>query len=454
MVDYAELRRKFPPKKPSGAAHRAKIEAVRREFARKRAEMGGVNAPTFKKGFVFYTVVVIGLLMLGSLVLSATGRGGRAPISKALLQAHKSVDALAVALGRYRYHVGTYPTTAEGLAFLASDKVRKRGWNGPYIRRVVKDPWGQDYVYAWDGASETPVLYSKGPDRGAGTADDILPAAGLFEEPFRDTGWTREWMPYRYRGYVLAPDKETKAALEKQVGELRRAAAAADDARHRLVRPDDATLIQRACRQREALRAQEQARAVRLLTDWTHPGREGQRVTVVCETRGDGALLYVDNEPLGAANVTNLPRLAWNVPYRPGELKVIAYAEGSPIGEASVRTAQKAAALTFAADRPALADGACELVDVLLVDEAGVRRPDSGAEVALSLEGPGEIVASGDYTLDGAGLVPGRRTVRLKDGRATFLVWRKPGSGHPLELRAQSAGLRPARQTLPWEAAD
>ncbi|HBJ59752.1 MAG TPA: hypothetical protein DDY72_04785, partial [Verrucomicrobia bacterium] len=77
-----------------------------------------------------------------------------------------------------------------------------------------------------------------------------------------------------------------------------------------------------------------------------------------------------------------------------------------------------------------------------------------GAEVALSLEGPGEIVASGVYTLDGAGLVPGRRTVRLKDGRATFLVWRKPGSGHPLELRAQSAGLRPARQTLPWEAAD
>ena len=454
MVDYAKLRRKFPSKKPGSAAHRAKIEAVRREFARKRAEMGGLNAPVLKKGIVFYAVVVIGLLMLGSLVLSVAGKGGRAPIPKALLQAHKSVDALAVALGRYRYHTGAYPTTGQGLAFLASDKVRMRGWNGPYIRRVVKDPWGEDYVYAYDGTSAAPVLYSKGPDREAGTTDDILPAAGLFDEPFRDTAWTREWMPYRYRGYVLAPDEETKTAVEKQVDALRRAATAADVARHNVARPDDETIRTAACRRREAVRAQEQARAVRLLTAWTHPGDEGRPVRVVCETRGDSALLYVDNVPMGPPAETNLPRLAWSVPYRPGEVKVIAYADGAPIGEAAARTALAARALALAADVPELADGACQLVDVTAQDEAGTIRPDYAADVVFSLDGPGEIVAAGRYSPDGKGLVFGRHAARMADGRATVLVRRTGGSGHPLELRAKSEGLRPARLVLPWTPAD
>ena len=111
----------------------------------KRAALGG-GAPKMKKGIVFYAVVVLGLAILGSLVLSVAGKGGRERISRAQLQASKSVDAVAVALGRYRYHVGTYPSNEEGLEALAAITPRKKGWNGPYVNHVVQDPWGHDYV--------------------------------------------------------------------------------------------------------------------------------------------------------------------------------------------------------------------------------------------------------------------------------------------------------------------
>lgn len=219
MVDYNELRKKFPTKDPLKRKRAAAIKAIAREYERKRAELGGLRAPVMKKGIVFYVVVVIGLLMLGALVLSATGHGGRARIDRALLDSHKSVDALAIALGRYRYHVGEYPSTEEGLDALASTTVRHKGWNGPYIRQVVKDPWGRDYVYVCNGAAENPTLYSKGPDGLAGTTDDILPDQKLFDAPFRDTSWTQGWMPYQLRGYVLASDDDAKKAIEKQVQE-------------------------------------------------------------------------------------------------------------------------------------------------------------------------------------------------------------------------------------------
>ena len=219
MVDYNELRKKFPAKDPDKRKRVAAIKAIAREYEMKKAALGGLKAPVMKKGVVFYVVIVIGLLMLGALVLSATGHGGRARISRAMLDVRKSVDNLALALGRYRYHVGEYPSTEEGLEALASTKITRKGWNGPYIRQVVKDPWGHAYVYVRNGAAENPTLYSKGPDGLAGTTDDVLPDPSLFDAPFRDTTWTQGWMPYQLRGYVLASDETMKKAIEKQVDE-------------------------------------------------------------------------------------------------------------------------------------------------------------------------------------------------------------------------------------------
>ncbi len=214
------LRKKFPAKDKGPDAskareHRAKVKAIAREFERKKAELTG-GAPSFKRGIGYYLIVILALLMVGALVLSGLGKGGRPRIERSQIMVDRSMDNLAIALGRYRFHVGEFPSPKEGLEALAAITPSKPGWFGPYIKKVVKDPWGHDYVYDLrrDGS---PVLYSKGPDGRAGTTDDILPKQELFEEAFRDTTWTNHWMPYQLRGIIVAPDEETRRRIQEEV---------------------------------------------------------------------------------------------------------------------------------------------------------------------------------------------------------------------------------------------
>ena len=216
MIDYRELKKKFPSKLTERQKN-LKLKAIAREYELKKLELGG-KAPIMKRGILYYSVVILGMLLVGSLVLSATGKGGRKVTPKAIALAQKSVDALAEACGRYRFHVGRYPTTAEGLAELASNRVKKPGWNGPYVRQIVEDPWKHDYEYVGNGESEPPTLYSKGPDGIAGTPDDIVPSdKSLFEKPFTDQSWTREWMPYQLRGINLVKNEHEKELVRKAV---------------------------------------------------------------------------------------------------------------------------------------------------------------------------------------------------------------------------------------------
>ena len=218
MVDYNELRRKFQPKRPvkGRKSNKAAVKAIAREYEMKKAALTG-GAPVMKKGVVFYAVVVIGLLMVGGMVLSVCGKGGRAAVPRKPLQAQKSMRALTLALGRYKFHVGEYPSTEEGLAALALKRSRKNGWDGPYVNHIVPDPWGNDYVYERRAEGGHPVLYSKGADGRAGTTDDVMPDQAKFDEPFRDTTWTNDWAPYRLRGIVVAPDAATKRRVQEEM---------------------------------------------------------------------------------------------------------------------------------------------------------------------------------------------------------------------------------------------
>ena len=237
MVDVNELKKRFPAKKrPDDAGvspfHRkstkAAVKAIAREYERKRAELQGAGAPLLKRGPVFYVVVVAVLLLVGGMVLSAARNGiglGKARVERKPLQAQKAMRSLSVALGRYKFHVGSYPTTAEGLAVLAFRRpneirrVRREhpGWDGPYVNHVVPDPWGNDYVYETRSEGGHPILYSRGPDGRAGTTDDILPDQMAFEEPFRDTTWTNGWAPCELRGIVVAPDEEARRRVQDEM---------------------------------------------------------------------------------------------------------------------------------------------------------------------------------------------------------------------------------------------
>lgn len=223
MVDYNEMRRRFKPKDPKKTERRARTQAavkkIAREYERKRAALG-LDKPVLKRGPVYYMIVVMVMVFIAAAfigVMTGAVSIGKKRVSKADIQARQSIDALAQACGRYKFHVGRYPTTTEGLQELAAIRTGLKGWFGPYIKKVVPDPWGNDYVYEEREGGGNPVLYSKGPDGRAGTTDDVLPDQKLFDKPFLDTTWTNRWMPYQLRGILVAPDEKTKKAWQEAV---------------------------------------------------------------------------------------------------------------------------------------------------------------------------------------------------------------------------------------------
>lgn len=223
MIDYSELRRRFKAKNPELAAQRAQSRAaarrIAREFAAKRAELR-LDRREERRPLAYYLVLVLVMVVLaGVFTAMMTGKvgWGKPANPKDLLQARQSIAALAVALGRYRFHCGDYPSDAAGLAALAAVTPGKPGWFGPYVRKVVPDPWGEPYAYWRRPEGGVPVLLSKGPDRKLGTTDDILPDPRDFDLPFRDTTWTNHWVPYHLRGVVLAPDEATRQRIREEV---------------------------------------------------------------------------------------------------------------------------------------------------------------------------------------------------------------------------------------------
>ena len=99
---------------------------------------------------------------------AAIGRNG--PISKGL--------------DGYKWAMGKFPETDEGLAalFVPKTAARDEKYDGPYMEGVIeelKDPWGNSYIYKSPGEvnEESFDLYSMGPnltdDGGKEGSDDI-----------------------------------------------------------------------------------------------------------------------------------------------------------------------------------------------------------------------------------------------------------------------------------------
>jgi len=113
-------------------------------------------------------LVILGLLatVVGPRVMDRLGKG-KSDIAK--LQ----VDQLEGALGLFRFDVGRYPTTNEGLQGLI-DTAGVQNWSGPYLdkRTLPKDPWGQEYQYRAPGQNGDFDLWSWGADGTQGGEDD------------------------------------------------------------------------------------------------------------------------------------------------------------------------------------------------------------------------------------------------------------------------------------------
>ncbi|MBI4446502.1 MAG: type II secretion system major pseudopilin GspG [Acidobacteria bacterium] len=110
-------------------------------------------------------LVILGLLatVVGPRVMDRLGKG-KTEIAK--LQ----IDQFEGALGLFRFDVGRYPSTAEGLQALIENNGGIQNWGGPYLDRksVPKDPWGRDYQYQSPGQNGDFDLWSTGADGAEG----------------------------------------------------------------------------------------------------------------------------------------------------------------------------------------------------------------------------------------------------------------------------------------------
>ena len=128
------------------------------------------SCPGFTLVEILLVVIIIGIL--ASLVVpQLAGRSEEARKQAA----RADIDGgMAMALDVYDVDNGRYP---EKLEDLVTKPAGADHWKGPYLKKgMPKDPWGSRYVYKSPGERNPSSydLYSMGPDKQDGTADDIV----------------------------------------------------------------------------------------------------------------------------------------------------------------------------------------------------------------------------------------------------------------------------------------
>jgi general secretion pathway protein G len=111
---------------------------------------------------IMVVVIIIGLLA-AVVVPQFLGRVDDARISKA----KQDVQAMETSLTLFKLDNFKYPTTDQGLEALVTKPADPtiRNWRtGGYLKRVNKDPWGNDYQYVFPGTHGEYDLYSLGAD--------------------------------------------------------------------------------------------------------------------------------------------------------------------------------------------------------------------------------------------------------------------------------------------------
>jgi beta-galactosidase len=179
------------------------------------------------------------------------------------------------------------------------------------------------------------------------------------------------------------------------------------------------------------------------LRSWTWPGHEGRSVKVRVYSSGDQVRLLLNSREVGTKPVSAATKFTveFDVPYAAGELKAIALAEGSQIGELAFKTAGKPAKLRLRADRQSIRGDRNDLAYVTLevVDQAGDVVPDATVAVAFSISGVGELAGVG--TANPKDVQSFRRLrPRTFHGKCLAIVRPTAAAGNVL-LRAQAEGL-------------
>lgn len=172
-------------KHPRAERKQAKDRISREADRQRRAFRFPSGAGRERRPSTVFMVLIVMIVVAGFL-LGKMGKGPGATRRDPRVVAAHELRALRIASERFRVDCGRYPLSDEGLKALVIDPPAP-GWNGPYVSLVKPDPWHEGYHYACAG--ETVLLFSRGPDRNAGTVDDIIPGTPSTEDIHE--GWNR-----------------------------------------------------------------------------------------------------------------------------------------------------------------------------------------------------------------------------------------------------------------------
>lgn len=131
---------------------------------------------TSEEGYTLLELLVV-LAILGMLAAIATPQVLRYLDNAKLGTARTQIGNLSLAADLYRFDIGRYPTTEEGLEALATAPAGIENWNGPYIAQgsTLLDPWGRPYLYRSPGEHGAFDIFSYG-EAGPGESDGQDPA--------------------------------------------------------------------------------------------------------------------------------------------------------------------------------------------------------------------------------------------------------------------------------------
>lgn len=121
---------------------------------------------------VMVVIVILGILA-SMVVPNLIGSQERANLQKAV----SDINALETSLSMYKLDNYDYPTTEQGLESLTTETdiepLPRRFPEEGYVKRLPKDPWGNEYQLLNPGENGKFDIFTMGPDGEAATEDDI-----------------------------------------------------------------------------------------------------------------------------------------------------------------------------------------------------------------------------------------------------------------------------------------
>jgi general secretion pathway protein G len=127
-----------------------------------------------QRGFTLIEIMVV-VVILGILAALVVPQVMNRPDQAKVTVAKGDIKAIGAALDMYKLDNYAYPSTQQGLDALVEKpggNPQPKNWNRDgYLKRVPKDPWGNEYQYLSPGTQGQFDLYSYGADGKQGGSD-------------------------------------------------------------------------------------------------------------------------------------------------------------------------------------------------------------------------------------------------------------------------------------------